>query len=174
MSICLSVRFCGHSSLVIFSYDFFQISNMDCFHQTLVPVRIWVLSDELYLGWPTKWPPPVSLPLRTLYRSHLLPDCFQISYMDYFYQNLDQVRIWVLSDNQDGLKKWLPPVSSLLWTLYNLIIYHPISSKFHIMNSWPKYGNIKKRRKNDQTGTQATQSYKRYLILVDISLIYKV
>ena len=48
-----------------------------------------------------KWP-PISLQLWTLYPSQLLLDCFQISYMDYFYQTLAQVRIWALSDNQDG------------------------------------------------------------------------
>ena len=29
-----------------FLYDFFQVSYIDCFHQTLIQVRIWVLSDE--------------------------------------------------------------------------------------------------------------------------------
>ena len=30
------------------------------------------------------------------YLSHLLPNCFQITYMDYFYQTLTQVLIWTL------------------------------------------------------------------------------
>ena len=60
-----------------------------------------------------KWLPPISLllwTLDTLPCSHLLPDCFHTSYMDYFYQTLAQVGIWALaqvgilalSDNQDG------------------------------------------------------------------------
>ena len=36
--------------------------------------------------------------------SHLLPDCFQISHMDYLYQTLTQVWICALSVNQDGLQ----------------------------------------------------------------------
>ena len=34
--------------------------------------------------------------------SHLIPDFYQISYMNYFHQALTQVGIWVWNDNQDG------------------------------------------------------------------------
>ena len=38
-----------------------------------------------------KWLLPTSSHLWTPYLSHLLPDCFHISYMDYFYQTITQV-----------------------------------------------------------------------------------
>ena len=57
--------------------------------------HIWIafikLSGERKPRWLTKWPPPISLHLWTLYLSHLLPDCFPILYMDYTYQILAQV-----------------------------------------------------------------------------------
>ena len=72
-----------------FSSDFFQFSyiyllllshsgsslNMSFVRPTIVKIA-------------NKWPPPASSHSWTPYLSHLLPDCFQISYMDYFYQTL--------------------------------------------------------------------------------------
>ena len=63
------------------------------------------------------------------YLSHLLPDCFQISYMDYFYQTLTLVRIWALSDNQDGHQNGCH-LSVCTRGHSNLVIYHRISSNF--------------------------------------------
>ena len=71
-----------------------------------------------------KWPPLLSIYLWTLYLSHLLLDFCQIAYMDYFNQTLAQVPIWALSDNQDGHQNGRQ--------VSNLVICHPISSKFHI------------------------------------------
>ena len=62
--------------------------------------------------------------------SHFLPDCFQISYIDYFYQTLTQVRIWALFDNQDGFQNGRH-LSVCTCGRSNLVIYHQISSKFH-------------------------------------------
>ena len=61
--------------------------------------------------------------------SHLSPGCFQIT-MDYFNQMLAQVVTWVLSHTHDGDLN-----NSHLWVCTcghsNLVIYHPISSKFY-------------------------------------------
>ena len=100
---------------------------MVCLHQTLIQVRIWVLFDKRKPRLPTKWPALISLLLWTRYLSHLLPDCFQIPYMDYFYQTLAQVQIWSLSDKQDGHH-----LSVCTCGHSTLIIYNLISSKFHV------------------------------------------
>ena len=73
-----------------------------------------------------KWPPPTSSHLGTPYLGHLLPDCFQITYMDYFYQTLTKIWIWALSANQDDLQNGH---NLLVCTCghYNVVIYHPIS-----------------------------------------------
>ena len=89
------------------------------------------------------WPPPNTLHSWTPYLSHLLPDCFQISYMDYFYQTLTQVWIWALSANQDGLQNGRN-LSVSTCGHFNLVIYHPISQVPNfILNSfiihWPNF-----------------------------------
>ena len=61
----------------------------------------------------------------------LLPDCLQISYMDYFNQALAQVLIWALSDNQDSHQNG-HHLSVYSCGHSNIVIYHIISSKFHI------------------------------------------
>ena len=81
--------------------------------------------------------PPISLLLWTIFLNHLLPDCLQISYIDYFYQTLAQVLIWALSDNQDGHQNG-PHLSVYTCGHSNLNIYHPISSKFHIWTTFIK------------------------------------
>ena len=72
-----------------------------------------------------------------LYLSHLLADCIQISYMDYFYQTLAKFRIRALSDNQDdrqnGRHLSVSPCGHS-----NLVIYHLVSSKFHIWTTFIK------------------------------------
>ena len=72
-----------------------------------------------------------------LYLSHLLPDCIQISYMDYFYQTLALFRIWALSDNQDGRQNDRH-LSVCTCGHSNLVIYHRVSSKFHIWTTFIK------------------------------------
>ena len=69
--------------------------------------------------------------LWTIYLNHLLPDYLQISYMDYFYQTLG------LSDNQDGRQNG-GHLSVYTFGHSNLVIYHPISSKFHIWATFIK------------------------------------
>ena len=39
---------CGHSNLVIFHWISYKISYMNCLHQTLAQVRIWVLSTNFF------------------------------------------------------------------------------------------------------------------------------
>ena len=51
--------------------------------------------------------------------------------MDYFYQTLAQVGIWALSDNQDDQQNDRHR-SVCTYGHSNLVIYHLISSKFHI------------------------------------------
>ena len=65
------------------------------------------------------------------YLNHLLPDCFQISYINYFCRTLAQVRILDLSDNQDGRQDGRH-LSVYICGHSNLVIYHPSSSKFQI------------------------------------------
>ena len=162
---------------------------MDSFYQTLVHVRIQVLSDERKPSWSTKWPPPISVhccghsnlvifnPISFIfhiwfasikfsfkfeygfcpttitkmadkvvaayqyafYHSHLLhvPDCFRISYMDYFYQTLTLFWIWALSDNQDGRQNGRH-LSVCTCGHSNLVIYRLVSSKFHIWTTFMK------------------------------------
>ena len=45
---CPFVLFCGHSIIKLSHLlpNFFQISCIDYFHQTLAKVQIWILSDE--------------------------------------------------------------------------------------------------------------------------------
>ena len=69
--------------------------------------------------------------------SHLLPGCLQISYMDYFYQTLAQVRIYALSNNQDGCQNGCH-LSVCTCGHSNLVIYHLISFKFHIWTTFIK------------------------------------
>ena len=111
-----------------------------------------------------KWPQPIILLLWTLYLSHWLPDCFQISYMDYFYQTLTLVWMWALSANQDGLRNGRN-LSVCTCGHYNLVIYRPISQvpTFKLISfiiHWPnfEYGFVRwtitkmaaKRDVNDQ------------------------
>ena len=51
--------------------------------------------------------------------------------MDYFHQTLALVLIWALSDNQDGQQNGRH-LSVDICGPSNIVIYHPISSKFHI------------------------------------------
>ena len=51
--------------------------------------------------------------------------------MDYFYQTLVQVRIWVLSHNRDGRQNGRH-LSVCTCGHFNVVNYHPISSKFHL------------------------------------------
>ena len=67
----------------------------------------------------------------TIYLNHLLPDYLQILYMDYFYQILG------LSDNQDGHQNGRH-LSVYTCGHSNLVIYHPISSKFYIWATFIK------------------------------------
>ena len=57
-----------------------------------------------------------------------------ISYTDNFYQTLTQIRIWALSDNQD-----VHHLSVCSCGHSYFVIYHPISSKFHIWTYWTTY-----------------------------------
>ena len=57
--------------------------------------------------------------------------------MDYFYQTLAQVLIWALSDNQDGCQNGRH-LSVCTCGHSNLVIYHPISSKFYIWTTFIK------------------------------------
>ena len=98
-----SIHCCGHSNLVIF------ILISSNFHVLIASITL--LFKFEYEFCPTndakmadKWPPPTSSHSWTPYLSHLLPDCFQIAYMDNFYQTLTQVWIWALWANQDGLQ----------------------------------------------------------------------
>ena len=92
----LSVCTCGRSTLVIF----YLISSK--FYIWIASIKLWFKFE--YGLCPTnnnqdgqqKWPLPISLLLWTVYLSNLLHDCFQISFMDYFYQTLTQVQIWAL------------------------------------------------------------------------------
>ena len=59
--------------------------------------------------------------------TRLLPNV----YMDYFHQSLAQVRTCALSDNQDGHHNGRP-LSGCTCGHTNFVIYHLISSKFHI------------------------------------------
>ena len=61
----------------------------------------------------------------------LLPDCLQISFLDYFHQTLAQVLIWTLYDNQYARQNG-HHLSVYMCGHSNIVIYHPISSKFHI------------------------------------------
>ena len=55
--------------------------------------------------------------------------------MDYSYQTLTQVLIWALSDNQDGHQNGRN-ISVCTCGHSNLVIYHPIYSKFHIWTTF--------------------------------------
>ena len=66
----------------------------------------------------------------TIYIIHLLLDCYQISYMDYFTQTLAIVPIWALSDNQNGHQN--------VCQVSNLVICPPISFDFHIWTTFIK------------------------------------
>ena len=68
---------------------------------------------------------------QTLYLSHLLSDCFQITYLDYFYRTPAQVQIWAFS-------KMATICQFALVDTLNLVIYYPISSKFHIWTTFIK------------------------------------
>ena len=57
--------------------------------------------------------------------------------MDYFYQTPVQVLIWALSDNQDDRQNRCSLSVCTCWHS-NLVIYHPISSKFHIWTTFIK------------------------------------
>ena len=72
-----------------------------------------------------------------IYLNHLIPNCLQISYIDYFYQTHAQVLIWALSDNQDGRQSGRH-LSVYTCGHSNLVIYHPISSKFYIWTTFIK------------------------------------
>ena len=57
--------------------------------------------------------------------------------MDYFYQTLAKVGIWALSANQDGHHN-ARYLSVCTYGHSNLVIYHLISSKFHIWTYFTK------------------------------------
>ena len=65
----------------------------------------------------------------TLYLSHLLPDFFQVSYMDYLYKTLAQVIIWALSDNQDGHHN----------LVYSVILISQVMGRFSYCRSTARY-----------------------------------
>ena len=85
-----SLRCCGHSYLVIF------LRNSSNFHICIASITLWFKFEYEFVR-PTiakmgdKWLPPTSSHSWTSCLSHLLPNCFQISYMDYFYQTLTRV-----------------------------------------------------------------------------------
>ena len=137
-----SVRCCGHSNWVIFiliSSNFhiwLLLSNPgSSLNMSFVRPMIAKMAD--------KWLPTTSLHSLTPYLSHLLPDCFQISYIDYFYQTLTQVWIWAMSANQNGFQN-----GPNLWVCTcrhnNLVNYPPIShvSNFILISfiiHWPNF-----------------------------------
>ena len=57
--------------------------------------------------------------------------------MDYFYHTLTQIRIWALSDNQDGRKNGLH-LSVCTCGHSNLFMFYTISSNFHIWTTFIK------------------------------------
>ena len=66
--------------------------------------------------------------------SHLSPHFFQISYMDYFLQTLTQI-IFLINHNQDSCQHGCC-LSVCTCEHSNLVIYHQISSKFHISDTF--------------------------------------
>ena len=121
-----SGRCCGHLIVFIFIrissnfhiYILLPSNYASSLNMSFVRATIAKMAD--------KWPPPTSLHSWTPYLSHLLTDCFQISYMDCFYQTLTQVWIWALSVNQDDLRN-VRNLSVCICGHYNLVIYHLIS-----------------------------------------------
>ena len=61
----------------------------------------------------------------------------QISYMDYFHQTLAQIRIWALSNNQDGCQNGRH-LSFCSCGQDHLVMYLSISSKFHLLITFMK------------------------------------
>ena len=103
---------------------------MDCFHQTLIQVRIWFLSQETQ----SRWLQPVSV------------RCHSHSYLVIFYWISSKFHVWIASikllfkfkykfspknDNQDSRQNSRRH-SICFCGQSTLIIYYPIASKFHI------------------------------------------
>ena len=104
----VSLCCCGHSNLVTF------IKFLPIFIYGLLPSSLNMSFVRPTIAkMANNWPPPTSTP----YLSHLFPDCFQTSYMDYFYQTLTKVWIWALSANPRWPPKWLQPIGLHLWAL---------------------------------------------------------
>ena len=120
-----------------FKSFFFQISYIDCFHSTLllglnmgfVRQKITKVADKMV--------PAYQFALVVLCYSHLLHDCFQISYMDYFYQTLAQVRIYAWYDNKYSRQND-HHLSVCTSGNSNLVIYHTISFISHIWTTFFK------------------------------------
>ena len=66
--------------------------------------------------------------------SHLSSDFHQLSYMNYFYQLWPKFehRFCRMNDNHDGRKNGHPLLPDCTCGHSNSVIYHPVSSKFHI------------------------------------------
>ena len=114
----------AHSNLVIFigflpnlMYGLLLSNSCSSSNTSLVRRTITKMADKMAAH--------INLLLWTIYFNHLLPDYLQILYMDYFYQTL------CLSDNQDGRQSGRH-LSVYTCGHSNLVIYHPISSKFYI------------------------------------------
>ena len=117
-----SVRCYDHSNLVIF------ILISSNFHIWIASTKLWFkfeyefcLTIDSQDDWQNGCRLPVCSRGHPTFKLALLPDCFQISYMDYFYQTLT---------NQDGLQNGRN-LSVCTSGHSNLVIHHPISSKFH-------------------------------------------
>ena len=102
-----------------FMYGFVPSNSFSSSNTSLVRRTITKMADKMAA--------PINLLLWTIYLNHLLLDYLQISYMDYFYQTLG------LSDNQDGRQ-----LSVNTFGHSNLVIYQPISAKFHIWTTFIK------------------------------------
>ena len=121
---------------------------MDCFHQTLIQVRIWVLSDERQPRWLAKWLPPVSVRCRGHSNlRHFLSDFFQILYI--FIASIKLLfkfdyKFSPTNANQYGRQNG-HHLSICFYGQSTLIIYYPITSKFHIWITFIKLSPADKR-----------------------------
>ena len=124
----LCVRFRGHSNSVIFNLVSFKLNIWIASIKLVLKFQYGFCPTNNYRDGQQKWLPPIGLLLWTHYCCHLLPDCFHISYIDYFYQTLTQIRIWALSDNQDD--RLNSPHLSVCTCGHSLLShYHLIPSK---------------------------------------------